>query len=152
MNETTETLEHEAALARDLGKQWECRVVKMRQFYPVDYALMMPLDKDRVGALAELKCRTCQHDTYDTYMISLRKVVEIRALCAEQRLGGFIVVRFTDGDYYWSLRSPRKANDPAGRHVGVFDRQRDVPPKGPGSVRYEMEPVLHIPMAEFNLL
>ena len=144
MNETAETLDGEAALARDLGKQWECRVVKLKEFYPVDYALMEPLEKDHVGALAELKCRTSAHDAFDTYMISLSKVVELRALCAEQKTNGFIVVRFSDGDYYWSLRSPRKANDPRGRYVGAFDRHRNG--------KCEMEPVLHIPMSEFNPL
>lgn len=95
--ETEETIRLEKLLAQRVEKAWNVKAEKIPSTYQLDYALQ----RDGViKSWAELKCRTHAFGTYPTYMISLKKWNACREFHLGSHLKAFLVVGFTDGDYW----------------------------------------------------
>lgn len=116
------------------AKRWQVTAVKLPQFDEVDYALVRG---GRVVGVAEVKTRSNQHDTYQTYMISLRKVMRGAALELSAGLRFVLVVGFTDGVWYCRPSKEQDCNVSIGGRKDRGDEQ-------------DVEMVLHIPISAFR--
>ena len=95
--ETEETMRMENQLKSRVEKAWKVKMEKIPSTYSLDYAI---LRDGGVVSWAELKCRTHAFGTYDSYMISLKKWNACREFHATSHLKAFLIVGFTDGDYW----------------------------------------------------
>lgn len=95
--ETEDTIRLEKQLAGRVAKSWNIKVEKLPSTYSLDYALIRD---GVVMSWAEMKCRTHTFETFPTYMISVKKWNACRVIHSSSNLKTFLVVGFTDGDYW----------------------------------------------------
>lgn len=90
----------ELAAAKVIEKAYGCVVVQNKRKYPADYTISK---NGTTVAFAEIKARTFPRKKYADYMISLKKVVETKAIAAEGKLPMLLFVKWTDGLFYLPL-------------------------------------------------
>jgi hypothetical protein len=113
--------------------------VKLKPYSPVDFALCN--SDGRVVAFVEVKVRACRSDEYETYMLSMDKLIALRALAQQWAVGGPLVLLAVQ----WTDRLGVYTVDPglllsAPMMGGRWDR-------GDGM---DVEPVVHIPVSAFE--
>jgi hypothetical protein len=113
--------------------------VKLKPFSPVDFAFCN--GDGRVLAFCEVKVRACRSDEYETYMLSMDKLIALRALAQQWAIGGPLVLLAVQ----WTDRLGAYTVDPglllsAPMMGGRWDR-------GDGM---DVEPVVHIPVSAFE--
>jgi hypothetical protein len=102
--ETPDNLRAEANLAAFIAERWQCQPQKLWQLSQIDYAL---LREKKLTALAEMKCRMNPKNAYDTYMLSLDKIMAGLRLQEVTDLPVFLVVRWTDATGYLRICKPK---------------------------------------------
>lgn len=128
----------EETVAEHLAKVWNGTMQKMEKFYPVDYALMQ---NGEVAFWVEIKCRnysSTELAKMGGYMLSVKKLSEIRKLLDTTGIPTDLVVKLTDGIYAARLLGigPRLKVVIAGR------RDRGDPA--------DLEPCAMLPMGHFK--
>ena len=103
--ETEETKRNENQLRKRIEKAWKIKMEKMPSTYTLDYAI---LRNGEVCSWIELKCRDNAYETYDTYMISLKKWNACREFHRTSHLKAFLGVGFLDGDYWVDTASVKE--------------------------------------------
>lgn len=98
--ETDKDRDEEAQAAKVIEKAFGCEVVQNKRKYPADYTISR---NGSTVAFAEIKARTFPRKRYPDYMISLKKVVDTKAIAAEGNLPMLLFVKWTDGLFYLSL-------------------------------------------------
>ncbi len=107
---------------------------KLPPQYSIDY--MMINSYGRPTRIMELKQRNNAHNAFDTYIISLKKLINGQRLSREINAPFELAVRFTDGDYKVAIDQNNSWQ------VKWFDRNNNRD-------GWDGEPVVHIPMTEF---
>lgn len=92
----------------------------------------------QVVAIAEVKCRLCNSSTYPTYMISLRKMEDMRREADERSVAAVLVVSWQDRTGYAMI--PEAMSNGLVAHGGRTDRNDPM----------DTEAVLHIPIDRFR--
>ena len=92
--ESKSDISNEESLAEYLVLKWKLDGWKRNpRMYPIDISFI----KDGViTGFAEIKCRTVTKDTYETYMISVSKVMAASDLVKATGLSCLLVVKWTD--------------------------------------------------------
>lgn len=135
MYETEEHLEKERQVIAVVESKWKCEAVKLPISYALDYALMR---NGRIAAFAEIRCR---NKRYDSYMLSLKKVLACLDLSRVTALPSMLIVSLPDPQQIvWARMTPQILGD-----FGFNGRNemRDWQDK---------EPVAYIDMKEFTAL
>lgn len=146
--ETTKSKNDEEDVRGLIENSWRMKLHRMPRMYKLDYAGYEPTNNpayngNKIIAWFEVKGRTVEHDKYPTYMVSLHKV---EAGLERFRLTGipaYLVVRFTDGTYYWEMREGDFTVSFGGRWVPRAEHGRH---------ENDQEPVALIPMDRFQLV
>ena len=131
--ETAADLKNEREVAEMLTHAWCADLKKTPPKYPYDY---IAIDGTEVVAFIEIKNRNNAADKYETYMISLDKIVQCQTASVISGVGFYLVVRFTDKVMFWSFSENQFHVESGGR----FDR----------GDKQDVEPVVHIPMIYFK--
>lgn len=122
----------------DLGT----RMGKLPQRYSLDYAVTSKDNK--VMAFAELKCRNCSMENYETYMISMAKIMtgmrmSLPETMNHQKIESYLFVRWNDKQAYVVIN-----DDMIQRSTLVFTGRTD---RGQNA---DIEPQFEIPMELFT--
>ena len=91
---------NERAVAKLIEGKWNCKCVKLKQAYALDYALIRD---GKVIAFMEIKCRNYTMDKLNSmggFMISVHKWLEAKAICDVSSVPLCLVVRTHDGVWY----------------------------------------------------
>lgn len=144
--ETTKSKNDEEDVRGLLETSWQMRLHRMPRMYRLDYAgyelTNNPLyNKNRIICWIEVKGRTVPHDKYPTYMVSLHKIEAGLERFRVTNLPAYLVVRFTDGVYFWEMREG---------DFKVSFGGRWVPREEHGRHENDQEPVALIPMEKFQ--
>lgn len=130
--ENVRTLRDEDAVAETLAAAWRCEHYKLPRSYHVDRWL----ERDgRLVCWLEIKCR---NQRYDTFFISLQKVLSARSMARETYAPFVIAVSLPDG-IFW-MKDAGETLDV--RRGGRSDRGDPA----------DMEPMVHFAMSRFTLL
>jgi len=133
--ETEADLRNERDLISAINQLWQTSSAKLPRGYSLDYALTRD---GRVVAFVEIKCRTVSSEQYETYMISLAKVLKAKSLGNAVAVPAYLLVRWNDGVGYIDLRTV----DLDVRVGGRVDRGDSQ----------DIEPVCMIPIKQFTEL
>jgi len=131
--ETSADLQNERQVVDAINELWQTKASKMPRAYSLDYALTRA---GRVCTFVEIKCRTVSSYQYDTYMISLAKVLKARALGREVGVPSLLVVRWTNMVGYVDLRE--------------VDIDVQVGGRADRNDAQDIEPVCMIPIEQFT--
>lgn len=134
--ETREDLTREAELSRVASKKFNCTFSKMPDRYGLDFCATRD---GRVVCFAEVKVRTTPFSMYQTYMISLGKVMAARNLAGVTGLPSLLIVGWSDA---WG--QTRLDIDPWVGSISVGGRTDRGDPQ-------DIEPVVMIPMSAFSI-
>lgn len=132
--ERDKDLREEESIASIFSRKFECTFSKMPIRYGLDYAIVR---SGVVCGFAEFKSRTNAHSHYQTYMLSLGKVMSARMLTFTTTLPCFLMVKWTDAIGYIDLKSDYEL-----RVGGRTDR----------SDWQDVEPVAHFSLSKFRML
>ena len=136
--ETPDSLKAEGDLADKVKSKllpgWE--LVKLPIRYRLDYAVLD--DQGIIRRFYELKCRTCNMHDYFTYMLSAEKFMTAKQYIRDLGVPCSLIVRWKDMDGWANL----KYCDYSLRVGGRKDRNDSQ----------DIEPVVHIPIEEFNFI
>ena len=136
MYETEQHLTNERAVADELEFDWKCRLKKVSYKLSIDFAIC----KDNfIKGWVEIKNRTISHNHSDLYMISMHKINAARQLSRETNLPFYLVIKFTDGIYYYRDKNERHLLKWGGRYATQRDEQ-------------DLEPCYYINMNLFKKL
>lgn len=133
--ETEADLRNERELVAALNELWQTQSAKLPRSYGLDYTLTRG---GRVAAFVEIKCRTIPSWTYDTYMVSLAKVLKARSLGNGVGVPAILLVRWNDSVGYVDLRT--------------VDLQVEVGGRTDRGDAQDIEPVCMIPIKQFTRL
>tara|TARA_R110000824_G_scaffold339480_2_gene525996 strand:- start:100 stop:522 length:423 start_codon:yes stop_codon:yes gene_type:complete len=133
--ETSADLRNERDVATFIGHQWGVEMAKTPAKYPYDYVAM---EGGKAFALIEIKCRNNEASKYETYIISLDKIVQCQISATIGQIAFYLVVQFTDKLLWWEFSQKEFHIG----HGGRFDR----------GDRQDVEPLVHIPMSYFRKL
>ena len=136
MYETGEHLRRERLIADELEFDWKSILKKVSYKLTVDFAICRD---DIIKGWVEIKTRSITHNHSDLYMISMHKINSARQLARETELPFFLVVKFTDGIYYYKDRGEKHILKWGGRYVTQRDDQ-------------DLEPCYYINMKLFKRL
>ena len=133
--ETEKDLVNERSLSDVVSKKWKCTLQKLQPRDPFDYAAVRSKE---VVAFVEMKNRTNSFGKYDTYMISMTKLVHARSINQATSLPCILAVRWTDLIGWVRLDNVTTQVTMGGR----FDRNDPQ----------DIEPVCHISMKDFIII
>jgi len=143
--EDDKSLAAERELAATLESKWRCKLHKLPISYHLDYMAtrtehceFFNETTEKAVSFIELKCRTCKHDAFDTYMLALSKLVKARELSQNTGLPVFLGVKWSDRMGFVRLNTCQSQLGIGGRK----DRKD----------WQDIEPVVHIPIYQFNYL
>jgi len=143
--ENDKSLAGEKEFATILESKWQCKLNKLPISYHIDFmgtrnehCEFFKETTEKAVSFVELKCRTCKHDAYETYMLSLSKLMKARELSENTGLPVFLAVQWTDRMGFVRLNTCQCT-------LGVGGR------KDRGDWQ-DIEPVVHIPIYQFNFL
>lgn len=144
--ETAKSRNDEEDVRGLIENSWHMKLHRMPRMYKLDYAGYAPTNDpayngNRIICWIEVKGRTVPHDKYPTYMVSLHKVEAGLERFRVTNLPAYLVVRFTDGTYYWEMREG---------DFKVSFGGRWVPRAEHGRHENDQEPVALIPMDRFQ--
>lgn len=135
MYETPHDRENEANLISALGPRMRCQFKKLPIKYGLDYIVIK--EENPVG-FVEFKFRTIPMGKYDTYMISLHKVMMARELMEVTGLPAYLIVQWTDA--VGRIRFPTRVQELG--YNGRRDRNDSD----------DVEPVALLPIKDFEVL
>jgi len=133
--ETEKDLKNERSLADILCKKWRCKLQKLQPRDSFDYAAIRD---GKVIAFIEMKNRNNEIGKYDTYMISMSKLLHAHNVRNVTDIVCVLAVRWTDA-IGWVMFDRKRSHVTMG---GRFDR---------GDPQ-DVEPVCHIKIKDFHLL
>ena len=134
--ETDEDRGREGSFIEELCIAWQCEARKLPMHYKLDFAMI----RDGViKAFLEIKVRNYTMDYFDTYMLSMSKVLAAREYSAFADVPSLLAVRWSDGDGFIALNSMEDFDIGFGGRADRGDSQ-------------DMEPVVFIPIANFGRL
>jgi len=127
-------LENEKIVANEIKKRFRLDLKKLPIDYNVDYALM---SNSKIRAWAEVKSRSCKSTAYDSYMISLNKI--LRGLWISQQTDRplFLFVKWKDLTGYCKIETI------TGLGWGGREDRNDW---------QDLEPMCHYPITNFKTL
>lgn len=131
--ETEADLRNEREIISALNEHWQTKSTKLPRSYGLDYTLTRA---GQVTAFVEIKCRTVPLWQYDTYMISLAKVLKAKSLGSNVGVPALLVVRWNDMVGYIDLRS--------------IDLDVQVGGRTDRGDAQDIEPVCMIPVEQFT--
>lgn len=135
MYESPQDLRNEADIISALEPRMRCVFKKMPIKYGLDYVALR--DGTALG-FVEIKCRTNPMGKYDTYMISLHKMMTARSLMETTNLPANLIVRWSDG----LVGKVSFGTDITVGFNGRYDRNDSE----------DVEPVALIPISSFELI
>ena len=133
--ETDEDLKKERSLSDVISKSWKCELQKLQPRDPFDYAAVRD---GKVVAFVEMKNRTNECGKYDTYMISMTKLMHARSIKEATEIQSILAVKWTDSVGWVKLNNITAHVTMGGR----FDRNDPQ----------DVEPVCHIDMRDFVMI
>ena len=133
--ETENDLRNERSLSDVVSKKWRCELQKLQPRDSFDYAAIRD---GRVVAFVEMKNRTNEFSKYDTYMISMTKLLHARNIREATEIPCILAVKWTDAIGWVKLNNVKSYVTMGGR----FDR---------GDPQ-DVEPVCHINIKDFVLI
>jgi|TARA_R100001530_G_scaffold47170_1_gene35445 hypothetical protein len=136
--ETSEDIANEERFIETISNSNGESPKKLPPQYSLDYLMLN--NYNRPMRFMELKQRNNRHDQYDTYIISLKKILNGQALSKSLGVPFELAVRFTDGDYVCTISDQQPSNIYQIRWMERHNN-RDG---------YDGEPVVHIPMWNFS--
>lgn len=122
--ETEENLNNEEDVKQIIEYVWTCECKKLPTKDVLDFAMCR---NGRVEGWLEIKCRKISFKNSHDYMISLYKIKEARELVRETNLPFFLVVKFTDGLYYYKDEGETHRLNWGGRFKTARDSQDQEP-------------------------
>lgn len=134
--ETEENLVKEREIADFIQSVWHMSLIKNPKSYRIDFGVMKG---GRIRGWVEVKERKINLFTYPTVILSLAKWMQGRRLALETGTRFFFVIQVIDGSILCSeeTSATRKVN-----YGGRRDRNDSE----------DIEPVVHIPIADFRVL
>ena len=120
MYENKAHLKAERDVADVLEKAWKCELKKLSYKLTVDFAIVR--DSVIYGWI-EVKCRNISYKRNNEYMISMHKINKARQLSKTTGLSLILVVKFTDGIYYYKDRGEQHLLKWGGRFLTQRDEQ-----------------------------
>jgi hypothetical protein len=120
--ETSSQRSNEELIARYVATRWDCKIIRMKTAFPVDYMLKRPSG----SAFAEIKHRDYSMDAMDRMggvFISLLKWGTAKNLCEVAACPLIVIVRDGLGGTYW-YRTSDFSHDGIG-YGGRTDRNDD---------------------------
>ena len=132
--ETDKDREQEADFIKELCIAWKCEAKKLPIHYKLDFALIR---EGVIRAFLETKIRSYARGYFDTYMISMAKVLAAKEYSAFAGVPSLLSVRWDDGDGFIAL------HDIKDFHIGFGGREDRGDPQ-------DMEPVVFIPIEHFG--
>ena len=144
--ETAKSKNDEEDVRGLLENSWQMSLHRMPRMYRLDYAGYEPTNNpayngNKIICWIEVKGRTVPHDKYPTYMVSLHKIEAGLERFRVTNLPAYLVVRFTDGVYFWEMREGEFTVSFGGRWVPRAEHGRH---------ENDQEPVALIPMEKFQ--
>ena len=136
MYETNKHLKLEREIADKLEVLWKCEFKKLSYKLMLDFAVCR---ENEIKGWVEIKTRTIRSNSSPEYMISMHKMNYGFNLSKETGLPFFLVVKFTDGLYYYKYNGEKHKLRWAGRIVTQRDAQ-------------DLEPCYYIDMNLFTKL
>lgn len=136
--EKKEDLINEDGVAKVFCLHMNCTYKKVREIDDYSPDVSFYRDDKRV-AVGEIKCRTCDHEEYGTYLISAAKLDGIMSRWTPIPI--VLIVRWTDG-IYWVAVTERAASSWKKALGGRTDRDD---PK-------DVEACYRIPISQFTML
>ena len=133
--ETDEDLKKEKSLSDMISKSWRCELQKLQPRDPFDYAAVRD---GKVVAFVEMKNRTNEYGRYDTYMISMTKLMHAKNIKEATDIPSILAVKWTDSVGWVKLNNITTHVTMGGR----FDRNDPQ----------DVEPVCHIDMKDFVMI
>jgi hypothetical protein len=133
-----ETTGDKARQRRTIGvfcEAFKCEAVPTPDLTGWDYEIHR--DGKTVG-LVEVKCRLCNHATYPTYMIGLRKMTDLRAEASRRAIPSILLVAWQDRIGF--VHTDTAIDTGFVAHGGRNDRDDPM----------DTEAVLHIPIDKFR--
>ena len=120
MYENKAHLKAERDVADVLEKAWKCELKNLSYKLTVDFAIVR--DSVIYGWI-EVKCRNISYKRNNEYMISMHKINKARQLSKNTGLSFILVVKFTDGIYYYKDRGEQHLLKWGGRFLTQRDEQ-----------------------------
>jgi hypothetical protein len=130
--ETEQDRQNEQALATLVSERFNCTMHKMPMKYTLDFAAARD---GEVVAFLEMRQRKINRDRFDTYMISLNKILRAEELGRVTGLPCFLVIQWTDAVGMCRLDTCDYKVE-----IGGSTRRGDW---------QDIEPVAHIPINQF---
>ena len=132
--ETDKDREQEADFIKELCIAWKCEAKKLPIHYKLDFALIR---EGVIRAFLEMKIRSYAKGYFDTYMISMAKVLAAQEYSAFAGVASLLAVRWNDEDGFIALHKMKDF------HLGFGGR-------GDRGDSQDMEPVVFIPIQHFR--
>ncbi len=120
MYENKAHLKAERDVADILEKAWSCELKKLSYKLTVDFAITR---NSIIYGWIEIKCRNISYNHSKEYMISMHKINKARQLAKDTGLSFILVVRFTDGIYYYKDKGEQHTLKWGGRFITQRDEQ-----------------------------
>lgn len=102
MYESEYDLEEEIKIISIVSRKFKCSFSKLPLRYSLDYAIVRD---GNVVAFCEMKSRTNNMGKYDTYILSLGKVISARSMYQNTNLPCLLIVKWSDAIGYIDLMS-----------------------------------------------
>jgi len=99
--ETEKDLSNESSVADFVSKRWNVNFSKLPISYKLDYAMYR--NKSLMG-FCEIKVRKCKKDDFDTYILSLDKVIQSKLLATTTKTKSVLIVSWIDKMGWIDLR------------------------------------------------
>tara|TARA_Y100000310_G_scaffold331399_1_gene404871 strand:+ start:664 stop:1095 length:432 start_codon:yes stop_codon:yes gene_type:complete len=132
--ETDKDRDREAGFVEELCIAWQCEARKLPIRYKLDYTL---IQEGIIRAFLEVKIRSYAKAHFDTYMISMAKVLAAQEYSAFAGVASLLAVRWDDEDGFIALHKMKDF------HLGFGGR-------GDRGDSQDMEPVVLIPIQHFR--
>ncbi len=118
--ETNEDLDRERVVASYLERSWRCNLRKLNKFGAFDFAFEKANEEGIliVRGFVEVKRRNCNHDKYETILVSASKRQQALSLLDATGCSSAFVIVYDDRVRYISLIEPPCYSTVGGR----FDR------------------------------
>lgn len=145
--EKPEDIANEKSVIQQVKEAWQLTEYhKLPRHYEYDYMISI---EGHLPGIVEIKTRNNAHDAFDTYLISLHKVLTGLQYGHQFNMTPILVIKFTDGIYWTSLSQCIHWDLLAERYTILWGGRTKKSTKRDWQ---DAEPVLHIPMSMFHKL
>ena len=128
--------ERERKLANQVASKWGLQAKENPKMYPIDFCFVD--DNGEVEGFGEIKIRTHAFGTFPTYMLSVHKAADAKALASATGKRVLLVVQWSCGTIAFLDLDTTPAKVEWGGRVDRGDGQ-------------DMEPVNHYPIEDFTI-